>query len=140
MEVYRGEVDAGAEGGPISGCTGECWPIPPPGWTSLLLWIGPQNETPLCPPTAPTVVYDGSASGAFALACTSNASGTCPGLGDVCAPEPADGFRPCVMHDGDVDCVSLGPYPEKHLFYEGGGADPLLPSTFCCLPSLLPSP
>jgi hypothetical protein len=139
MASYREEQDAG-EGGPIAGCTGQCWPIPPPEWTPILLWIGIEDDAPLCPDMAPTVVFDGDANGTFALGCTSNASGSCPGLGDVCGPAPADDFRPCVMNVGDLDCVTLGPYPERHLFYQDAAGGPVLPSTFCCTPSPLPTP
>jgi hypothetical protein len=139
MTLYRGETDAGAEGGPISGCTGECWPIPPPDWAPLLLWVGLQSNAPPCPEVAPAPVYGGYATGTFALACTSNASGTCPGLGDVCGPEAGDGFWTCIFREGDVDCPLVGPYDEKHVFYETAGS-PTLPSTFCCPSAPLPLP
>ena len=71
--------------------------------------------------------------GAFALACTSTASGRCPGLADVCGPEQTEGFWPCVSHDGDHACVSLSPYTENHVFY----ADTFGSTTFCCLPTSL---
>jgi hypothetical protein len=97
MATYREEMmDAGAstDGGPIPGCTGQCWPPPPAYWTTpLLLWIGPENDAPSCPTEAPFVFYDGYAGGSFALACTSGASGTCPML-------PTRG-RPSTARSGD---------------------------------------
>ncbi len=134
MQLFRLEEDAG-EGGPIpGGCTGQCWPIPPPGWTPLLLWFGAESDAPSCPNVAPAPVYGGYAAGTFALACASNASGTCADLGDICGPEQADGFWTCVYQEGDDECALVGPYVEKHLFYEGA-----TPTTFCCPAAPLPS-
>jgi hypothetical protein len=140
MTLFREEEDAG-EGGPIPGCNGQCWPIPPPDWTPpLLLWVGAESSAPPCPELAPAPLYGGYANGTFALACTSNAGGTCRGLGDVCGPEGAEGFWTCVFREGDVDCPLVGPYIEKHVFYEAAGGQPILPSTFCCPAAPLPSP
>jgi hypothetical protein len=130
----------GGDGGPLPACTGQCVPLPPPEWTPVLLWSGAQASAPSCPDLGLTVVFDGvaianDASSTFGLACTSNASGACPGPLDVCGPAPAVGFLPCVMHDGDLPCASQGPYPEWYLFYEGTAPEPSLPSTFCCAPS-----
>jgi hypothetical protein len=134
MALYQLEQDAGAEGGPIpGGCAGQCWPIPPLDWMSpLLLWIGAENDAPPCPLVTPAVIYDGHANGTFAFACTSNASGTCPAPGDICAPAYAEGFSQCVVRNGDLNCPLLGPYTERHVFYEDASGQP---STFCCLPS-----
>jgi len=43
ITTFREEQDAGA-GGPIPGCTGQCWPMPPPEWTPLLLWVGAESS------------------------------------------------------------------------------------------------
>jgi hypothetical protein len=131
--------DAG-EGGPLSGCTGQCWPPPPHDWASpLLLWFGPESEVPPCPLAAPWVYYNGYADSTFALACTGDMSGACPVAGEVCAPTFVDGFSQCVIRDGDVPCPILGPYTEEHVFYAVAGQS-ILPSTFCCFPSPLPTP
>jgi hypothetical protein len=131
--------DAGADAGPLSGaCPGQCWPGLPHDWTSpSLLWTGAESAAPPCPDVAPIVFFDGQASGVFALACTSSASGSCPGIADVCAPGDAPGFSQCVIRDGILNCPLLGPYSERHVFYEDASG---LPSTFCCLPSPLPAP
>jgi hypothetical protein len=126
--------DAGdaAEGGPLPACNGACWPIPPPEWTPMLLWIGAESDAPPCPPSAPAIVYDGYGPGTFAEACTSNASGACPDLADVCGPASTDGFWLCIYHEGDVPCLTLGPYAQHHVFYSAAG-QPIDPTTFCCL-------
>ncbi len=138
MATFREEQDAG-EGGPIPGCTGQCWPIPPPEWTPLLLWVGAQSSAPPCPDVAPAAVYGGYANGAFAFACASNASGACPSFGDVCGPAGAEGFWQCAFQEGDADCPIVGPYLVKHTFYEHPGQSSE-PATFCCPTSPLPAP
>jgi hypothetical protein len=134
-------ADAGAEGGPLP-CSGECVPLPPPGWTPVLLWTGMDDVTAGCPDVALDAVFDGYASdgtATFALACTSTASGTCSGMADVCGPGPApDTFRSCIMQAGDLDCVSLGSYPEQHVYLQSGPVQPS-PFTFCCATTRIPS-
>ncbi len=137
---FLDEEDAGL-GGPLTrACTGGCWPIPPLGWTQMaLLWVGAESNAPPCPPSAPAVLYGGYGPGTFAIACTSNASGSCPDLGDVCGPTAGEGFWACVYREGNDGCPLLGPYTEDHVFYEASG-QPSQPSTFCCLPSPAPAP
>jgi hypothetical protein len=54
-------ADAG-EGGPISGCLGQCLPSPPTGWSSpVLLWFGSETAAPACPESAAGVGYEGHA-------------------------------------------------------------------------------
>ena len=40
MSLVPSEAGDAAEGGPLPACNGACWPIPPPDWTPMLLWIG----------------------------------------------------------------------------------------------------
>jgi hypothetical protein len=134
MALYGEETkDAG---GPIEpgACAGGCWPAPPAFWTTPdLLWFGAEIDAPSCPPIAPTVAFAGfSAGGAFALACSSTASGTCPGLGSVCAPGYADGFAQCVTRPGASACPLLSPYNEPHVFTDPTDGAPV---TFCCMAS-----
>jgi hypothetical protein len=58
---------------------------------------------------------------AFAVACTSGATGACADTGDTCAPAGAEGFQPCVFQEGDVPCPGFSPYSEQLVFY--GDAD-----------------
>lgn len=45
----------------------------------------------------------------------------CGNSGFVCTPArpPGGGFRLCIYQKGDNDCPNLGPYQEKHVFYDG---------------------
>jgi hypothetical protein len=130
MATYREEIaDAG---GPIGSgtCPGLCWPGPPDYWTSpQLLWFGPGSGVPPCPAVAPVVAFSGEANGDVALACAITATGTCPGLADICAPGYAAGFSQCVIRPGNFNCMAFSPYNEKHVFSDSSGA----PTTFCCL-------
>jgi hypothetical protein len=143
MSLLPDDAGDAAEGGPIPACNGQCWPIPPPAWTPILLWSGAESDAPACPYVAPTIVFAGNAddaNGTFALGCASNASGSCPGFGDVCGPSFADGFLQCVLLDADLPCVSRGPYPDRLVFYESSPGAPILTSTFCCAPSPIMQP
>jgi hypothetical protein len=55
-------LDAGAEGGPIPGCNGQCVAGAPSGWSDPgPVWIGAESDAPMCPPNAPRVGYEGGA-------------------------------------------------------------------------------
>jgi hypothetical protein len=53
-------LDAGAEGGPIPGCNGQCVAGPTGGgWSLVLGWFGTESEPPACPLNAPELTYEG---------------------------------------------------------------------------------
>jgi hypothetical protein len=140
-----GDAGDSAEGGPlepVTACTGACWPVAGPEWAPVLLWTGVETSAPLCAEAGLVVIFDGTtndATSTFGLACTSNASGSCPGTFDVCGPAPAGGFQSCIMHDDVASCASLSPYPDQWVFYEGTAPELSQPSTFCCpAPPIMP--
>jgi hypothetical protein len=142
-----GDAGDSAEGGPlepVTGCNGTCVPIARPDWLPVLLWTGTETSAPSCQDLGLEVIFDGTeddADSTFGLACSSNASGPCPGPLDTCGPLPVAGFLPCVMHDGnDVACAGDGPYPDWSVFEEGVFPEPSAASTFCCAPAPIMPP
>ncbi|MFT3764765.1 MAG: hypothetical protein QM820_04505 [Minicystis sp.] len=73
-----------------------------------------------CKPTQLPVPKNGSAVWkTYAKVCQSFAPGTCADTAETCGPVAEPGFHRCISHDGDVACPALGPYHERHVFYQG---------------------
>lgn len=96
-----GGGDAGAdasEDGPPPGCTGQCLPAPPLGWTApVQLWFGEESGAPTCPEVAPAVGYEGRAE----LHAAPATCGACS-----CGPSGGECELPATLTASAASCAS----------------------------------